>query len=401
MKHIGIWIGMCVLFLYTLHIGQAYSEIHNDYEWTFEPKIDGSVYVKGDITIGGKASSFEFSFPEATPVENIEAREAETGKRIEVTKADKGDRIHYTLTFQGTKKEGFRFSIEFIRLEAVKEKDEVYYFVFGWESNYETSHRATVILPRNHELLYTDYLDPEEVSSRSNRIYVTFTDDVSGEESFRLATVFSQKGVQLLRKADSDFNVGLYEETKESYMEALTFYLQFPGVYNRDTVSFLLDLQNCITGCDNRRAEDRFEEAMTAFTSKNYTAAQQLFEMAQNVYQSAGNSEKYDECQDYIDQCIQILEQEQVRAEAEALFNEGIALFEQQQYVEAKAQFEEALAKYTELQDEEKIQACQEWITSCEEGPEATNGGVCMGSSLVFTALLSASHILLLRSRRR
>lgn len=86
--------------------------------------------------------------------------------------------------------------------------------------------------------------------------------------------------------------------------------------------------------------------------------------------------------------CIQPLEEkQQLKNEAEALLGEGIACFEQQQYDLAKIKFEKALMLFTELGDEEKIEECKEWITSCEE-KEKEERGFCMGSVLIIIILL-------------
>ncbi len=396
MKKIGIWVVVCVLVLHIGHSEQAYSRAYTDCEWTLEPKTDGSVHVEAEITIGSTSSSYEFSFPKTAPADYMDAWDAETKKRIKVTEKRKGDRIHYTLKFQETKKAGFRFIVEFEQLKAVEKKDEIYYFAFGWECHSDTSHAATVILPRTHELLHTEYIDPEKVTSRSNRVYATFAEDVPEEESFRLMVVFSEKGVQLRKEAENSFNLGLYEEAKKAYQEAVAFYLQLSLLYGWDMTSFIEDLLSCSKECDNNLAEEKYEEAVAAFTNRDYTTAQAFFIEAQNMFLSAGNSEKADECQDFIDQCAQLLEQEKIRSEAEQLFNEGVTLFEQQQYEEAKAKFEEALAKYTELQDEEKIQECQDWISSCEKELK----GFCIGSTLIFTTLLGAFLVRALKSCR-
>lgn len=398
MRRIVIWIVACVLFLHTIHIEQAYSKIHNDYEWTFEPKTDGSAHVEAEITIGGRSSSLEFLFEKSTPVENMEAWEAETGDPIDISKASKGDNIEYTLEFKETKEAEFKLIVEYDVSNIVKELyDEVYYLAWNWGSHYEASHTATIILPRNHELLYTKFLSPKKVISQQGRIRVTFTDDVPEEESFQFAAVFSQKGVQLLKDAENNFNQGKYTEAKKAYEDAVTFYFQFSELYNKNVAEFILDLQHYVKECDVKLAEEKYEEAMAAFDKGGYTTAQASFLQAQNMFLSAGDSAQADECQDFIDQCIQLLEEEKIRDEAGQLFNEGVDYFDQQQYEEAKTKFEEALAKYTELQDEEKMQECQDWIDSCEKELK----GSCLGSSLILAALLGASLISMLKSRQR
>lgn len=139
-------------------------------------------------------------------------------------------------------------------------------------------------------------------------------------------------------------------------------------------------------------AEEKFEEAVAAFNSRDYELAEQLFSQAQDTYRALNNFTKVSECQGYIDRCNQYLEEEQLKADrAEALFDEGVSYFEQEQYDLARIKFEEALTLFVELGDEEKIGECEEWIISCEQELEKENGGFCMGSSLIIIIILGGS----------
>ena len=407
---IGIWIVACMVFLYCACGNQVGAAIKFDYEWTFEPKTDGTVHVEVAITLGCGLPSFGFSFPEDISLEDMQAREAKTEHPIDITENDKGEVIEYILEFKGIKREGFEFIVEYNQSGSVAEAEEIYYFVYNWAFAYETSHTATVILPQNHELLDTDYLEPVKVSSKGNRLSAVFTDEVPGREPFRIKAVFSKKGVKTLEEADNLFNRGQYEEAKKAYQKTSVFYSSFPGVYNRDIASLLLDLMDCTRECDRKLAEESFDEGVAAFSRGTYAEAQSYFQEAQNLYKAAGNIEKFDECQDYIGQCTQILQQEELRAGADELFTEGVDLYGQGQYEGAKAKFEEALAKYTELDDEEKITECQEWIATCEKGSEGQEeetgeseetGGTCTGSSLVFMSLLGAALVAIFRLRNK
>ncbi len=406
----------CVLILQTVHTEQVHSQgIHNIYEWTFEPETNGTLYVKIKITLSTLYSDWSFSSSVNSPSENMKAWEAETGAPLNIKEEVKGDRIHYTIELPGTKGKGFEFYVEYDGLNRVREEfDEVYYFYAGWESPYSTTHSATVTLPKKHELVLTNFIDPVNVSSRADRVYVEFLEEVPEDGAFELGVLFSQKGVQLLNKADSNFRLGQYSDAKRAYQDAINFYSQFSKLYGKDITSFLADLKDKVAECEDKFEEERVErnaqlaeekygEAVTAFDAGDYAKAQQLYQQAQNMYLSSGNSEKADECQNYIDQCKQFVGTDQLKSEAESLLNEGISLFGQQQYAEAKTKFEEALAKYTELEDEEKVEECQEWITSCEQEKPAEGedgGGTCMGTSLVFIALLGAALAHAFRCRR-
>jgi tetratricopeptide (TPR) repeat protein len=396
MKLKKIWMVVVVALLSTVSIDLVYSQSQNDYQWTFEPKVDGSAHVEVAITIGAKYPLFGISVPKTTPMKNIEAREADTGNRIDITETKEGDKIQYILEFEETKSKGFQFIVEYDILKVVQEiYDEVYYFSWKWESEFDSSHTATVILPRNHELLDTDYTEPASVSSHGNQLQVVFTDDASGTEPFHFMVTFSQKGVRLRGEAETYFAQKEYEKAKGLYQEAMTFYLSFPDALP-SKVQLMLELGDRVKECENNLAEEKFEEAMAAFNNGDYETAKQLFDKVEDMYVSIDNVEKVNECRDFMDQCTQLMEQELIREEADNLVKEGITYFEQEQYEKAKTTFEAALAKYTELGDEEKIAECQDWIHSCEEELK----GFCMGSSLIFIALFSAVFVSVFKSSR-
>lgn len=384
MNLIRVWIAVCML-LSTVSIDLVYSQSQNDYEWILEPKTDGSAHVEVEITIGAKLSSFGISVPKTTPIKNIEAWETETGNLIDITETKEGDRVTYVLEFGKIKSKGFQFVVEYDISKAVEEVyDEVYYFPWKWESQSDSLHTATVVLPKNHELLDTDYTEPEDVSSHQNQLHVMFADDVSETEPFHFMVMFSQKGVQLKKDAEAYYNLGEYEKAKEVYQDALAFYLLFPDAL-LDKMQLLSELGDRVRACEYNLTEELFDKAMTAFNKGEYETAKQFFDKVEDMYVSMEDVEKVNECRDFMDQCTQLIEEEQVRIEAETLFEEGITHFEQEQYEKAKTTFEEALAKYTELEDEQKVVKCQEWIRFCEEELK----GFCMGSSLIFMALFS------------
>lgn len=387
-----IWI--VVVLLFTVSIELVFSQSQGNYEWTLEPKVDGSAHVKVAITVGAKYTSIVISVPKTTPIKNMKAWEAETRDHINITETKEGDKAIYTLEFGKVRSRGSQFVVEYDILRVVEEVyDEVYYFAWKFESDLDASHTATVILPRNHELLDTEYLDPEDVSSHRNQLQVVFADDVSGTESFYFMVTFSQKGVQLKKDAETYFRQEKYEKAKDLYQEATTFYLRFPDALP-DKVQLLLDLGDRIKECEYNLAEEKFEEAMAAFNNGDYETAKQLFDKVEDMYVSVDNVEKVNECRDLMDQCTQFIEQEQTREEADNLVEEGVTYFEQEQYEKAKTTFEEALAKYTEIGDEQKVAECQEWVRSCEEELK----GFCMGSSLVSMALFGAVLVSVFKS---
>jgi len=275
---IRTWIIICVLFLQAVHIGQVYSESRYSYEWNLEPKTSGSVHVIAKITIGDRLPYLGFTYAKTVPVENMKAWEAETGNPINVKETDKGQSMEYTFEFDETKKEGFQFFVEYDLLKRVREEDDIYSLYWGWEFPLEASHTATVVLPKNHELLSTEHLDPVKVSSHQNHVSATFEEDVSEGGVFKFLVVFSQKGVQLLEEAEDKFSKGEYADAKKTYQEAREFYLQFTDVYGRDIAMLLVDLTHYVKECDIKLAEEKYEEAVAAFDNEEYTTAQQLFQ---------------------------------------------------------------------------------------------------------------------------
>jgi len=387
------WVVVLVILLQMVPVEQACSRVCEDFEWTLEPHTNGTVHVKVKVTLGSRESSFGFPSWKTTPITNMKAWEAETGNPISILEVDEGENMRHELQFEEKKGKGFQFFAEYDRLDKVEEKKSgAYYLYWGWSSNNDTTHRVTVILPKNHELLATKYINPEEVSSYGGCLHLLFSEDVSADESFQVGVTFSQKGVQLIKSAENHFRMGNYEEARKVYLEASGFYLQFPDAYGLSVGSLSLDLRHYATECEKKLAEGKFAEAVTALDAGDYERAQQLFEDAEEQYTLLGDPEKVNECRGYIDQCEQVIEKDQLKSEAESLLK--------QQYAEAKTKFEEALAKYTELEDEEKVEECQEWITSCEQEMPADGGGTCMGSSLVvaFVGFFLANIV---KSRRK
>ena len=424
MRRSLVGIVACVLLLQAVYIGPVYSQ-GDACDWTLEPKTDGSVHVKVLFTLGYGYATLPFTAPAFQPIQNMKAWEAATGKSLNVKETDKGTRTEYEVEIPGRQGGGYQVYVEYDQLLTVfKMPDQAYHYYFGWRSWMRTVHTATVILPKNHELLFTEESDPVDVTTTMGKSSVIFEQDTPEDEVFGFEVAFSDEGVNLLKAAENSFRMKKYAEAQEKYEEAIEFYSEFETLYGKNKNTFINDLKRKVAECETGAQEDlaeqekadaenKYAEAMAAFNNKEYSNAEKLFKEAQTMYTSLGDSEKADECQEYIDKSTTFAEQEQTRSEAEALFSEGESYFGQQLYEDAKAKFEEALAKYTELGDEEKINECNERISSCEqaltgegeedveEGDGGEDGGSCVGTSLIVMILLGAALVSMMRYRNR
>jgi len=234
------------MFLFQLlYTEWAYPDIDANqyfYEWTFEPKEDGSVHVKVQITIGELRSSYRFSFPKDYPVEIIRVLDVGTLKDINYTKTEEEDKIIYIFEFEGEKEKGFQFLVEFDQLNKVEETDEVYYFYWEWIEDQIASHTAAVILPEKHELLSAESLGPVEILLYEDQTFVGFEEKILEPESFEFGVTFSKKGKELIEEAEIYFNQGKYYEARSAYLEAIEFYKKFP-LLDRNKDEFLAELQ--------------------------------------------------------------------------------------------------------------------------------------------------------------
>lgn len=398
MKNSWIWT-LAFIFLLLLPLARTVSDSEYAMEWIFEPKVNGYVHTKIKFTLPWDCSDWVYSCHGA-PLENVKAWEVETGRSVRMEHVHlKGDLQRYYFIFEEKKQEGFQWWFEYDQKDTVEETlDEVYYYYYARGRDDKARFKATVIFPTGHEFLYSDFQEPNEVSSSLGRVSIVFSEDTPTDATFFISVTFSQKGVQFLKEAQNKYNLGQYSEAKKACQGAISFYSQFETLYNRNRGELLAELRDSVAKCDafleeeriarNRQmAEEKFEEAVAAFDSGDYAAAKTLFEQAQNMYASVGNMERKGECQGYIAQCIQFLEQEQKRTEAEGLLNDGIALFEEKQYESAKIKLEEALKLFTELEDEEKVQECNQWISSCNEALMMPNTMYVLSGVLIVVAL--------------
>jgi tetratricopeptide (TPR) repeat protein len=395
---------ICMLCIFSGQLGQAESPVHTGYEWTFKPFTDGNLHIEVMVTLGIRSSEWAFTVSKSAPVQNVTAYEAKSKKPIKVVEADEGDRTEYRLNFQESKKKGFQFVIEYDEAGSVEVKHSTaYYFYHGWSSCSETTHTATVILPKNHELILTNYVEPKETFMDHGQVAFTVTQDIPAEEAFRIGVMFSAEGKRLLELAQRNFRLKDYKEARDSYQKAYDFYSKFSNLYGRDKNAFLAEIKGHINECDGifrqgtmGEAEDRYGQAMQAFDSKEYEEALNLFASARKLYLTIEETEKADECQEYMAKCTDYQKKEELTAEAEQLLQEGIDHYEQGLYEEAETAFSQALEKFQEVGDEEKVQECQQWIESCEskKGEEKTEStGFCLGSFLI--VLLQVSAILM------
>lgn len=389
MRRFRVFIILWAVLFLCAGIEQSYSAtIYHRYEWVCEPHMNGSVHIEWKVTLCCEEKIFSTTWGKGRPIKNVKAKDAKTGESLQATIVDEGDRLKLQIELGEKGTSGYQFIIELDRLYSVKEEDEAYYFDFGYSGSIE--HTITVVLPTGHEFLYAQYLDVEKVTTGANRVSVFFEPVSHEKEQFDVGVWFSDRGVQLLERAETDFRNGQYSDAEKAYEDAIDFYSQIPTLYNRTKDEFLVHLQRKVTECKSlaeeeriqrttQLAEEKFAEAVAAFHGGDYESAKALFTEAQNKYNSVNNSAKVSECRDYIDTCTQYMEQAQSRAEAEALFNEGVTYFNQEQYEEAQTTFDEALIIFTELGDEEKAEECREWIASCEEAGK----GSCLGTVLI------------------
>jgi tetratricopeptide (TPR) repeat protein len=351
------------------------------------------------VTIGRSYSSWAFTTSKNTNITSIKAWELESGTSIDIEESDEGDRIEYLLDFQGTKGKGFQFVIEREQKDSVEEKyDRTYYLYWGWTSSLNSIHTATVLLPKKHELLYSNYIQPEEVTSRLEQLTVHLNQELPEESTFRIGLMFSKKGALLLKRAKSAFRLNQWSDAKEAYEDAIEFYEQFSELYDKNKTEFILDLKHNVSECEEHLEEERIErntqiaeekhaEGLSAFEQEDYESAKLLFTQAQNMYKSVGYTEMAEECQEYIDQCITKLEEVDLKSEADALFDEAVTYMDQGQYEQAKTTFQEALLKYEELGDQSRAEECTQNIALCDaemkdEGEEQ-DGGTCTGTILL------------------
>lgn len=168
---------------------------------------------------------------------------------------------------------------------------------------------------------------------------------------------FLENGIDLAEKGKEQLESGefsLAESTLNRSKNALEKSLE---IYESNTAKNRLRIvisliEKAETGVT---AEMLLQEGRTLFELGEFPSAMSKLEEAQQLFESI-TSEKSTECMQLIQQC-----------RGEILLNEGVTSFDQHHYEEAKAIFEEARAVYAALQDNQKIEECKDWITSCEE----------------------------------
>jgi tetratricopeptide (TPR) repeat protein len=296
MKQILTGIVLIVLLIQAYSLGAV--EVTTQYDWYFEPREDGSLLIRMTVTIGKSYSSWGFTTSKDTIITSIRAWELESGTPIDIEESDEGDRIEYLLDFQGTKGKGFQFVIEREQRDSVEEKfNQTYYLYWGWTSSRNSIHTAAVLLPKKHELLYSNYIQPEEVTSRLEQLTVHLSQELPKESTFRIGLMFSKKGVQLLKRAESAFRLNQWSDAKEAYEDAIKFYDQFSELYDKNKTEFILDLNHNLRECEEHLetermerntqiAEEKYAEGLAALENEEYESAKLLFTQAQNMYKS-------------------------------------------------------------------------------------------------------------------
>jgi tetratricopeptide (TPR) repeat protein len=364
-NRIFLWAVVCILVFSVLpthemcsaYIGPHVTEFH------LQPKVDGSVHIKIDNTMGYSWSSYAFSFFKSTPLKNTKAWDAETGAPLEIIATEEESEMEYRIDFGTWKERGFQFFFEFDILNKVKEDDEVYELYFGRIPHQKILYKATVILPEKHELLSIELLTPRRTSTRRNQVYIMFEEEVDAEETFEFKVYFSKKGLELIDKGENMYNQGEYNEALSAYKGAIDVYSRFTTLHGRDTNEFLKELQNRMVECWEKVADEKVGKAMAAFDRKEYALALELFKEVHFGYALYAlfieDFTKADECQEWINKCSALVEKQE---KAESFLSEGITHFEQEEYEVARDKIKEALVLYTELQDEEKIRECNQKI---------------------------------------
>ncbi|MBU7010914.1 MAG: hypothetical protein HXS46_09500 [Theionarchaea archaeon] len=391
-RHMWTWAIVCLFFLLLTNTQATYSADSYRFEWTFTPNVHGSVHVELKVTVPYSINSYQLNFYKGT-IRELKAYEVKTGNPVKITKTEDG-KVHFKCEFDNAQK-GFQFLVEFDYLNYVVEKEnEVYSFHFGWTADHDTTHQAMVILPEKHELLSTEELNPANLSVFNGQARVTFHKYVLKSDEFAFTVIFSRKGIDLVEEGDSKFNQKMYNDAKRAYERAFGFYSNLLIKWGWGESESVDQLEDRVENCDMLLADEKVEEAMTAFVSKDYAAAQTLFSEAQGIYRSIEDAAKVSECQDFIDQCTEILELEKY---VESQMDEGITYYDLRKYDQAKATFEEALDAFKKLEDEEKAQECQKWIDSCEKYINLIRGMIVLaivaGAAVVYVVIRRRKNV--------
>ncbi len=179
-----------------------------------------------------------------------------------------------------------------------------------------------------------------------------------------------EKGLSLLEEGKEQMESGEFELAKSTLTRSMSYLESALAIYESDTIEGIIDtIKSLIADAETGiKASELLEEATALFEAGQYASALQVLEESSTLFQSI-NSDKSEECVALIQKCRERLN-ERV-GQAEALLEEGIAYFKNQQYDLARARFEGALLGFAELESTEKIQECEEWISSCDKQLES------------------------------
>ncbi len=181
------------------------------------------------------------------------------------------------------------------------------------------------------------------------------------------AEEFLDKGVVLMDAGREQLESGEFSQAESTLQRSKNYLETASTMYESDAAVNLIEtVESLIADTETgTTAEALLQEGAALYESGDYVSAASKLQEAQQLFQSI-NVEN-EECTSLLQECEMEMGSTGVREHADILFSEGVTSFEKQQYERAKAKFEEALLLFTELQDSEKIEECNEWITSCEE----------------------------------
>lgn len=217
-------------------------------------------------------------------------------------------------------------------------------------------------------------------------------------EFLNVGRTLMEKGEELMESGDFPFAESVFGQSKSYLENALDIY---ENDSTRDLISSINSLiADAETGVE---AKNLYEEGKNLYELGEYASAIIKLEKAKHLFESIDC--EAEECALLIAECKTKIGSESRQEIAEVLLSDGIAHFRHQEYDRAKSKFEEALSLFTEMQDEGKIQECNQWIASCEDSSASsksswTNLGLMAGVVAALLLLVIGVHVLRARVRK-
>lgn len=212
------------------------------------------------------------------------------------------------------------------------------------------------------------------------------------------------KGLALIEKGKEQMESGKFDLAKSTFTRSKSYLESALTNYESDrTRNLIKNVESLIISAETGiKAKSLYQEGKSLYEAGEYSSAVAKLEEAQTLFQSI-NSNKSEECAVLIEECEKKMNGKGNREQAEALLKEGITYVREEYYDLARAKFEEALILFTELQDEEKIQECEEWIASCEKPekhkkPSSIYTGYIIGAVIVLSLVIG---VILIRIRKK